>query len=307
MIEESKTNGNFYRFGNVTIDGENFRVTKSGKAVQLTPRAFDVLIYLLENRGRVIEKQELFEKIWKDNFVSDNSLTKIIKEIRQAIGDDASAPRFIETVPKRGYRFIADTSNDDENKGASQTLNTEKPQAEISPSPPRGKGRRFLLAAGAIVLGLVISAVGFIVLSEMRAEYIAANTPIDSLAVLPFETEAENPELENLSEQLTENLINSLSRLRNVRVLPRGTSFIYKNKGEAPYTIGRGLRVRSVLSGKIVRRGETLIVQVELTDVERKAQLWGQQYSRPVAESGKLHEEISSAVASHFEQSAPRR
>src|SRR5207244_3377449 len=85
-----------------------FRVEKDGQPVALTPRAFDVLVFLVRNHGRVIEKQELFDHVWKDAFVSDNALTKVIKEIRRAIGDDANAPRYIETIPRRGYRLIAE-------------------------------------------------------------------------------------------------------------------------------------------------------------------------------------------------------
>ncbi len=96
-----------YRFDNVVIDRAGLRVEKSGQTRKLTPRAFDVLVYLVEHRGRIVEKQELFEQIWRESFVTDNALTRIVKEIRQVIGDDAYAPRYIETVPKRGYRFIA--------------------------------------------------------------------------------------------------------------------------------------------------------------------------------------------------------
>ncbi len=80
---------------------------KRGEARALTPRAFDVLVYLIEQRGRVVEKQELFDQIWKETFVTDSALAREIKEIRHALEDDAAAPRYIETVPKRGYRFIA--------------------------------------------------------------------------------------------------------------------------------------------------------------------------------------------------------
>jgi DNA-binding winged helix-turn-helix (wHTH) protein len=95
-----------YCFDDIAVDCENFRVRKNGQGVTLTPRAFDVLIFLLKNGGRVVEKQEIFDSVWKDAFVSDNALTKIVKEIRHALGDSAEAPRYIETVPKRGYRFI---------------------------------------------------------------------------------------------------------------------------------------------------------------------------------------------------------
>ncbi|HJQ23373.1 MAG TPA: protein kinase [Blastocatellia bacterium] len=97
-----------YYFDDVAVDCENFRVLKSGEPRMLEPRAFDLLVYLIAQRGRTVEKQELFEQVWKDTFVTDSALTRAVKEVRRAIGDDASAPRYIETIPKRGYRFIAE-------------------------------------------------------------------------------------------------------------------------------------------------------------------------------------------------------
>ncbi len=95
-----------YRFANVVVDCARFSVVRDGRTVKITPRAFEVLVYLLRHRDRVIGKQELFEQVWRESFVSDNALTRMIKEIRHVIDDDANAPRHIETVPRRGYRFI---------------------------------------------------------------------------------------------------------------------------------------------------------------------------------------------------------
>src|SRR5690349_12076887 len=97
-----------YCFDDVIVDLNNFRVLKGDEPRALEPRAFNLLVYLIENRGRVVEKQELFEQVWKETFVTDNALTRAIKQIRSAIGDEAAAPRYIETVPKRGYRFAAE-------------------------------------------------------------------------------------------------------------------------------------------------------------------------------------------------------
>jgi TolB-like protein/Tfp pilus assembly protein PilF len=93
------------RFDDFLIDEKNYRLEKGGDGRSLTPRAFDVLLYLVKQNGRLVEKQELFDHVWKENFVTDNALTRVIKEIRQALGDDAGDPKYIETLPKRGYRF----------------------------------------------------------------------------------------------------------------------------------------------------------------------------------------------------------
>lgn len=99
-----------YSFDDVFVDLNNFRVMKHGQAKKVEPRAFDVLVYLIEHRGRVVEKKELFEQVWKQSFVTDGTLAQEIKNIRRAIGDDAGSPRFIKTIPKHGYRFIAEVT-----------------------------------------------------------------------------------------------------------------------------------------------------------------------------------------------------
>ncbi len=106
MVNAAESNVRRYRFDDVIVDRGRFHVEKGGQTKTLTPRAFDLLAYLLEHRDRVVEKQELFERVWRGEFVTDNALTRAIKEIRQAIGDEADSPRYIETVHKRGYRFI---------------------------------------------------------------------------------------------------------------------------------------------------------------------------------------------------------
>ena len=117
-----------YRFDDVLVDGDRFRVEKDGQPRKITPRAFDVLVYLVKHCDRMVEKQELFEQIWKESFVTDNALTRTIREIRQVIGDDADAPRYIETVPKRGYRFIGEIREAEETKA-------EKSKSEAGPVP----------------------------------------------------------------------------------------------------------------------------------------------------------------------------
>ncbi len=114
-------------FDDVTVDEKNFRLQKAGEVRGLTPRAFDVLLYLIKQDGRLVEKQEIFEQVWKESFVTDNALTRVIKEIRQAIGDDAANPIYIETIPKRGYRFAAAL----ENKAELSAVKTSAPTLPI--------------------------------------------------------------------------------------------------------------------------------------------------------------------------------
>ena len=119
-----------YRFADVLVDCDRFSVVRNGQVVKITPRAFEVLLYLIRQRSRVIGKQELFEQVWKETYVSDNALSRSIKEIRRVLGDQATAPRFIETVPKRGYCFVAAVREMTE---AQSTMAAETPPAATVP------------------------------------------------------------------------------------------------------------------------------------------------------------------------------
>ncbi|HYE74603.1 MAG TPA: winged helix-turn-helix domain-containing protein [Blastocatellia bacterium] len=196
MVTPKKFQDSIYSFDDLTVDRENFRLFKGGQSLSITPRAFDVLVYLIEHRGRVVEKSELFEQIWKEAYVTDNALTKVIKEIRQTIGDEASAPRYIETIPKRGYRFIADVGLEEE-KGFKTTaaptvlenaqhLSSDLPSAQAKPlinddvaAPPTKThpwlGKRKLIGM-AISLGII--AIAALVIWKMKAKTAWSDWPV---------------------------------------------------------------------------------------------------------------------------------
>ena len=160
-------------FDDVIVDLANFRVEKGGQVTVLTPRAFDVLVFLIENQGRVVEKAELIESVWKEKFVSDNALSRSIKEVRHVIGDHAEAPRYIETITRRGYRFIAPVAVREFTPPRTEELRAEEQPGEIpqvaNPKPNRRALRitppLMILAGLAIVL-----VVGLVLLRGRRPE-----------------------------------------------------------------------------------------------------------------------------------------
>jgi DNA-binding winged helix-turn-helix (wHTH) protein len=154
-----------YKFADLAIDVADFRVRKNGETRKITPRAFEVLLYLIEHRGRVVEKQEIFDRVWRENFVSDNALTRVVREIRQVIGDDAAAPRCIETVPKRGYRFIAEVE-ETERQIAAETAAGEEPPVF---SDRRAASKFPIFAAVSLLLAAVLTLGGWFALREKSA------------------------------------------------------------------------------------------------------------------------------------------
>jgi serine/threonine protein kinase/formylglycine-generating enzyme required for sulfatase activity/predicted esterase len=143
MAGFSQKNGKHYTFDDVVVDCEGFRVLKNGQALPLEPRAFDLLRFLLENPGRLLDKQTLFENVWKDAFVTDNALTRSIKEIRRVLGDDASAPRYIETVPRRGYRFIAEVKSLPADRAETTAELTDTQAEPVAPQTPEAVAEAF--------------------------------------------------------------------------------------------------------------------------------------------------------------------
>jgi TolB-like protein/Tfp pilus assembly protein PilF len=253
MSEEDKT-PKAYKFDDVTVDCRDFRVLKTGESRRITPRAFEVLVFLLANRGRVVGKQELFDAVWRETFVTDNALTRMVKEIRRVIGDDADAPRYIETVPKRGYRFIAEV----------EKIEAEAPAAAAENSPK--------------------------------------NAPnVSSIAVLPFINQSGDADNDYLSEGITEGIINNLSRLANLRVVPRSTVFYFQGRNFNPIEAGRRLNVQLALSGRVLQRADTLVVNAELVDVSNEAQIWGEQYRHKITDIFDLQEEISRRICAHLQ------
>ncbi|MCH7986658.1 MAG: winged helix-turn-helix domain-containing protein, partial [Acidobacteria bacterium] len=188
MLSSEESNPPRYRFADVVVDCGNFTVQQSGQTKTMTPRAFDVLLYLLENPGRVVEKQEMFDHVWKEAFVTDSALTQVIKEIRQALGDDAHTPRYIETVHKRGYRFIY----------------------PVDGYEPRGWRRPRYVAAGALVgLTALVAMLLALNMGGLRDRLLGRPAPgeITSIAVLPLENLSGDPEQDYFSDGMTEALI----------------------------------------------------------------------------------------------------
>src|SRR5688572_907387 len=167
-------------------------------------------------------------------------------------------------------------------------LDTESGRATASPvSLPRTVSRRWMIAAAVVLLAGLLAVMTYFRLAG------GPETSIDSIAVLPFTNAGGDPDLEYLSEGLAESLINSLSQLPNLRVVPRGVAFRYKGKETDALKAGQELKVRAVLTGRVTQRGENISIQAELVDVEKVSQLWGEQYSRKLADVLAVQQEIA--------------
>jgi DNA-binding winged helix-turn-helix (wHTH) protein len=235
----------FYEFGPFRLDPAERSLLRHGKAVPLTPKAFELLVLLVENRGHLLKKEELIERVWPNTFVEEANLAQNVSALRKALEDKNGGAQYIETVPKGGYRFTTAV--------ADKTLATgvESPAAEPLSSRPKSRVAlpyvlTFLASAAVAVTIMVASQRGLL----HRHWSGAASVPrIQSLAVLPFGNASNNSEMDYLGGSFRGDHQLSL-RLPNLRVMARSTVSRYKSGQNDPQGAGRDLHVDAVLTGE---------------------------------------------------------
>jgi TolB-like protein/DNA-binding winged helix-turn-helix (wHTH) protein/Tfp pilus assembly protein PilF len=292
-----------YQFGPYCLDSTERRLLRDGEVVALQPKVFDLLLALVARHGRLLEKDELLRVVWPDAEVEEANLSNNISILRRMLGEAGDAGPYIETVPKHGYRFVAEVT-----KVAGEAAVTPPDASAILPPPTEAEAadtaarsggdqssarRRWKLRVGA-ALGVTLAlaaAVGFWLKGR------TGQPPPETLAVLPFVNVSADAQAEYLSDGLTESLINRLAQLPGLRVTARDSSFRFKNQNLSAQQVGQKLGVRAVLTGRVAERDGMLAVQVDLLRVADVTPLWVAQYDRPTAEIFALQEEIARNVA----------
>jgi TolB-like protein/DNA-binding winged helix-turn-helix (wHTH) protein/Tfp pilus assembly protein PilF len=301
-----------YEFGPYRLDTAEQLLLRDGKPVSLTPKAFETLVALVERSGHLVEKEELMKLVWSDAFVEESNLTNNVAAIRKLLGQGKSGQSYIETVPKRGYRFTAPvkelppealvvekrtltrvvTSEIVDDNSSPQTLVGAGEAIERVPVQParRSAGPWLLIALLAGSLGIA----GFFIYRSVASKPARR---IESIAVLPFKNESGNRDLEYLSDGVTETLINNLSQLSDLSVKARSSVFRYKDKAIEPTTVAAELSVQAILNGRLVQRGDNLTLYLSLVDGRSGNQIWGEQYDRKLTDLVALQNEIARNVS----------
>ena len=249
-----------HRFGPYLYRSEQRVLLREGQPVPLVPKLLDTLHVLLEHRGRVVEKSELMERVWPDTVVEESGLARNISLLRKALGDEAEL--YIQTVPKRGYRFVA-------------------AEPQVTPpevSPRRHELRRFLLAAfaGAVLL--------FVYWQFFMPVRLVPGGSRSDIAVLPFQSLQPVP-LE-ISGSLDEGLVTALARIPGVRVLSPSTVRRYRAVRVPAHLMSRLLGMDAMLEGTIDVDSSVLRVTARLVDVHSGRIIWADRYARPRIGSG---------------------
>jgi TolB-like protein/DNA-binding winged helix-turn-helix (wHTH) protein/Flp pilus assembly protein TadD len=276
------------RFGVFEVDVQETELRKQGIRIKLQDQPFQILLMLLEHRGQTVSREDLRCRLWPaDTFVDfDHSLNSSIKKLREALGDDSENPRFIETLHRRGYRFIAPV-NGPEFPGAESTK-----VVAVSPSPGKLLKRRRLI----VVLAVCVTAFGLVVAGTWYLRYGRA-TQVDSIAVLPFINGGGDLNTEYLSDGITESLTDSLTHVPQLKVKSRRSAFRFKGRDVNLQRVGDELGVSAVVSGRVAPYGDRIEVSAEITDVRDNTEIWGQRYKGKSTEIISLEQQIAGDIA----------
>jgi len=229
----------YFQFGAFRLDPRERVLLRDGRLVPLPAKVLSTLLLLVRNNGRVVEKNVLMTEVWPDEYVEEGNLAQHIFILRKALGENTGSPRYIETVPRRGYRFVAEMIEPDKKDDDKEIV---------------------------------------------------------SLAVLPFINASNDPNMEYLSDGITESIMNGLSHLPQLKVTARSTVFRYKGTGIDPQEAGHSLGVRTVMMGVVQQLGEQLVISAELVDVEDGSRIWSESHKR-FSDIFSLQDQLASEIS----------
>ena len=278
------------RFDDVEIDLQGFRVVKAGEPLQVEPKSLKVLIFLAESGGRLVERKELLDAVWGDAFVTDHVLNRAVGQLRKALEEDPKKPRYIETVPTLGYRFIAEVLTAP--AGAEDAAEASEAVVPVGgPSPRPGRGWLGLMLAG--LLAIMFAAA--VTIRAVRTRSAAGQ--VRSLAVLPLKNLSGDAAQDYLADGMTEELITDLGQIGALTVISPTTAMQYKDAHKSLPRIAAELHVDAVVEGSVARSGDRLRIDAQLIDARADKQLWARSFEGDLRDAFNLQNQVASAVA----------
>jgi TolB-like protein/DNA-binding winged helix-turn-helix (wHTH) protein len=300
MATEDTSRSRIVRFGTFEADLNTRELRKSGLRIKLQGQPFEILVMLLERPGELVAREDLQQRLWPtDTFVDfDHGVNAAINRLRDALGDSAENPRFVETVPRRGYRFIAPIDSQVSGSsvtppvGSSSTAMSDATQVVLPASGRRGK----IIAAGlvaAIVLAFGLSS------SRVRGRLFGRPSPhgIQSLAVLPLVNLSGDPKQDYFADGMTEALITDLGKIGALRVISRTSTMQYKGTKKPLPEIAQELKVDGFVEGTVLRSGNHLRVTANLLQASPEKHLWAESYESELGDILTVQGQVAQAVA----------
>lgn len=281
------------RFGVFELDALAGELRRSGVRIRIQDQPLRILRELLDRRGEVVTRDELRSKIWGDTFVEyDRALNTAVKKLRDALSDSAEAPRYVETLARKGYRFVAPV----------EVVEAEPVERPALSRPGSGDNPSIDPAGGLRARRSIVAAVIALVIVATTASFLlrAPTADIRSLAVLPFANMTGSAANDYLADGLTESLISDLANIRSLRVISRTSAMQYRDAGKPLPQIASELDVEGVVEGAVVRLGERTRIEVKLIDARRDALLWSDEFERPSLQLDLLQRDVAAAVAAQL-------
>jgi TolB-like protein/DNA-binding winged helix-turn-helix (wHTH) protein/Tfp pilus assembly protein PilF len=281
------------------IPGEGL-LLRDGKPVSLTPKAFETLLFLVRSRGHLVQKAELMDKVWGDAFVEENAVSKCVWSIRNALGEDPRNPKFIQTVPKRGYRFVAEveTSSEPELPPAEISSAPARSSVEMSGPPKRSEQFRPILIS-TVVFALVV--LGLSAWAFRGWLPVSGDTPtVKSLTVIPLENASGDPSEDYFVEGITDALIGDLARISELQVISLPTELRLPSATRDLRAIGQRLNVDGVLTGSVSRSGERVRISMQLVHASTGRNLWARTYERDLRGVQSIGGEVARTIANEI-------
>jgi TolB-like protein/DNA-binding winged helix-turn-helix (wHTH) protein/Tfp pilus assembly protein PilF len=282
------------RFGVFELDLQAGELRKSGVLLHLPPQPFKILTLLASRPAELVTREEIRNQVWgTDTFVDfEHSLNFAIKKIRDTLGDDPETPRYIQTLPRRGYRFIA-------------PVEVAGPVPVLAPNGGAPLQRRWIVAAvsgavvaiAAVLLAFNVGGLRDRLLSALGLKSGAAPPGIESIAVLPLENLSRDPEQEYFADGLTDALITDLGKISTLRVISRTSVMQYKGTKKPLPEIARELNVDAAVEGTVLRSGSRVRITAQLLQARTDRHLWAETYERDFEDVIRLERQMALAIA----------
>lgn len=295
------------RFGAFEADLHARELRKQGMQIKLQEQPFQILAFLLEHPGEIVTREHLRQKLWPaDTFVDvDNSVNAAINRLREALGDSAENPRFVETLPRRGYRFVAPVT---EIKGSERDSAHENANAVIPAGPEkvpaivnlRG-GRTIAKLSLAVALVVILVAASVWAWEKWRERVSLQSSPhITSLVVLPLTNLSGDPSQDYFADGMTDELTTDLARISSLKVISETSAMRYRGKRPPLRQIAQELDVDAVIEGSVARSGDQVRITAQLIDVKNDRHLWAQSYDRHGIDVLGLQRDVARAIANQI-------
>jgi len=307
------SNPQVVHFADCSLDLRTAELRRNGTTITLQDQPFQILMALLETPGQLVTREELVKKLWPSGtFVDfDQSLNRAVARLREALGDNAEQPRFVETLPRRGYRWIStiDGPREDEESAIPPAVMPIAPSDASLALRRTESGRKLRLFWYAALSITALAALVAWILSRNRParNQTSTVTPIRSLAVLPLESLSEDPAQKYFADGITEELIERLTRMSTIHVISRASVMNYSDARKTLPEIARELHVDGILEGSVVRVSDRVRVRIQLTETAHNQQLWSATYERGLQDVMELQADAARDIAGEIKLELTRQ